>query len=92
MAVTLDIFELRAIVETSAELGAEKILDRLGVIKDTISQREAYTAFGPAWVKTYENLGIIKSVKTGANTSKRHYSRKELEVVKNLEKLGKIKK
>ena len=76
----------------SARMGAQIALSKLGLIKDEISQREAYRIFGESNVKSWKNEGLIKRVKIGENTSKSSYSLIELETIKNLKSNGKIKR
>lgn len=74
-----------------AELGAANILKRFGIIKDEISQRQAYERFGSAKIKSWVNLGLITRVKCGARNSKVTYSIIELELLDKLEKQKRIK-
>ncbi len=69
----------------SARMGAEIALSRLGLIKDEISQREAFRQFGETQVRTWVNRGLATRVKPGDNNSKSTYSRIELETLKHLE-------
>lgn len=75
----------------SAALGASIALNRLGLIKDEISQREAYRIYGESCVRTWLNRGLIHRVKIGEKNSKVTYSRIELETVKRLAALGKFR-
>lgn len=81
-------YQLRA---DAAEQGAMRALTRLGLIKDEISQREAYRLFGEAKVRSWKNLGLIKRVKVGERNAKVTYSRIELETILGLEKDRRIK-
>ena len=71
----------------SAALGASIALNRLGLIKDEISQREAYRIC----VRTWLNRGWVHRVKPGTGNSKVTYSRIELDTVKRLVELGKLR-
>ena len=72
----------------SAALGASIALNRLGLIKDEISQREAYRIYGESCVRT---CGWVHRVKPGTGNSKVTYSRIELDTVKRLVELGKLR-
>lgn len=85
-----DLFEFKNIVMDSANLGASIALSRLGLIKDEISQREAYRIYGESTIRTWLNRGLIHRVKIGEKNSKVTYSRIELETVKRLAALGKF--
>jgi hypothetical protein len=74
-----------------AELGARKAISRLGIIRDEISQREAYRLFGEGRVKVWKQRNMISRVKMGEKNSKATYSLIELEVLDNLEKKHKLK-
>lgn len=74
-----------------AELGACIALKRLGLIKDEISQREAYREYGESNVRTWLNCGWVKRIKPGAGNTKATYSRIELDTVKQLVNEGKLR-
>lgn len=74
-----------------AELGARKAISRLGLIKDEISQREAYRHFGEGRVKVWVQRKLCSRVKPGEGNSKATYSMIELEVLDKLEKANKLK-
>ena len=74
-----------------AELGARKAISRLGLIKDEISQREAYRQFGEGRVKVWVRRKRCTRVKPGEGNSKATYSLIELEVLDKLEKSHKLK-
>ena len=68
-----DLFEFKNIVMDSANLGASIALSRLGLIKDEISQREAYRIYGESTIRTWLNRGLIHRVKIGEKNSKVTY-------------------
>lgn len=74
-----------------AELGARKAISRLGLIKDEISQREAYRLFGEGRVKLWVHRKLCTKVKPGEGNSKVTYSLIELEVLDKLERMHKLK-
>ena len=88
----MTLFEEKQLRIESAKMGAQIALSKLGLIKDEISQREAYRIFGESNVKSWKNEGLINRVKIGENTSKSTYSLIELETIKNLKSNGKIKR
>jgi hypothetical protein len=75
-----------------AELGAQTVLNRLGITRDSISQREAYSIFGEARVKGWIKRKLIdcKSSGAGAN-SKKTYSLIELRLIDKLETARRIR-
>ncbi|KAF0195260.1 MAG: hypothetical protein FD166_2976 [Bacteroidetes bacterium] len=74
-----------------AELGARKAISRLGLIKDEISQREAYRQFGEGRVKVWVQRKLCNRVKIGERNSKTTYSLIELELLDKLEKMHRLK-
>lgn len=87
----MGLFEEKQIRMEMAELGAANILKRFGIIKDEISQREAYRRFGEATVRGWRNKGLISRSKCGERNSKVTYSIIELELLEKLEKQSQIK-
>lgn len=87
----MNILEEKNIRIESASLGAEIVLRKLGIVRDEISQREAYRLFGEAKVRSWMNQGLISRVKSGAVNSKTTYSLIELEVIQRLESSLKLK-
>ena len=86
-----DLHEQKTLIMESAALGASIALNRLGLIKDEISQREAYRIYGERCVRTWLNRGWVHRVKPGTGNSKVTYSRIELDTVKRLVELGKLR-
>ena len=86
-----DLHEQKTLIMESAALGASIALNRLGLIKDEISQREAYRIYGESCVRTWLNRGWVHRVKPGTGNSKVTYSRIELDTVKRLVELGKLR-
>lgn len=72
-------------------IGAEIALAKLGLIKDEISQVEAFRLFGQSNVRSWKNEGLITAIKHGENNSKVTYSRIEIETVKKLKAARKLK-
>ena len=58
-----DLFEQKNLIMESAALGASIALNRLGLIKDEISQREAFRVYGESLVRTWLNRGWITRIK-----------------------------
>lgn len=87
----MTLFEEKQLRIESAAIGAEIVLKRLGLIKDEISQREAYREFGQSRVQSWRNMGLIKRIKAGPGNSKSTYSRIELETIRNIENQRKLK-
>jgi len=76
----------------AATMGAEKALSRLGLIKDDMSQNEAFRIHGRALVESWRNTGYITRVKIGSGkNAKATYSRIELETIAKLWKTRKLK-
>ncbi|MBP1638948.1 MAG: hypothetical protein H6Q17_531 [Bacteroidetes bacterium] len=80
----MTLLEEKEIRIESAELGAEHVLKRLGIVRDTISQREAYAQFGEAMVRSWVNRQLITPTKVGERNSKVSYSYSELRLLKKL--------
>lgn len=91
MTATRELFEEKTLRMEMAELGAANILKRFGIIKDEISQRQAYERFGEAKIRSWRNRGLISRVKCGERNSKVTYSLIELELLDKLERQNQIK-
>jgi len=87
----MNLLEEKVIRIEAARMGAEIALSRLGLIKDEISQREAFRLFTEAKVSSWVNSGLVTRVKSGSNNSKATFSRIELETVKSLEDRRRLK-
>ncbi len=87
----LSMFDEKRLRIESATIGADVTLKKLGLIKDEISQREAYRVFGEAKVRSWRNQSLIKRTKVGGGNCKVTYSLIELETIKNLEDKRKIR-
>lgn len=73
-------------------IGAEIALAKLGLIKDEISQNEAYRLFGESNVRSWLNEGLVRKVKPGTGrNAKSYYSRIELETIHSLKLNRKLK-
>lgn len=87
----LSLHEEKQLRIESANMGAEIALKRLGLIKDEISQREAYRMFGEAQVRSWVNQGLVSRIKSGERNSKATYSRIELDTLNRLHKERRLK-
>jgi hypothetical protein len=75
-----------------AELGAQTVLNRLGIARDSISQREAYAMFGEARVNGWIKRSLIECKRTGSSiNSKKTYSLIELRLIDKLETSRRIR-
>lgn len=71
--------EYAEIMMQAAKAGAAEMLKALKPEADSMSQREAYAAFGIAFVKHNEEQGNLTIIRKGqARNSKKYYSRAEL--------------
>ena len=68
----------------SAMIGVELAFSIIGVIKDEISQREAFRLYGEAQVRKWVNQGSATQTKQKSN-GRILYSRIELKMLKSLE-------
>lgn len=88
----LTLLEEKRLRIDSATTGAEIALNRIGLLKDEISQNEAFRIYGRAVVESWLNTGYVTRVKGGSKSnSKIYYSRIELETVADLWKKRKLK-
>jgi hypothetical protein len=87
----LSLFEEKQMRMEAGELGASIALKKLGLIKDEISEREAFRIYGPAKVRSWNNEKLIRAIKIGSGNSKKTYSKIELDTVKRLEEERKLK-
>lgn len=79
--ITLELFELKNLLQDANELGAKTVLIEFGKIPPFVSQSEAYRLFGEGRVKRWVKEGLIKRKKDGNNTSTVRYDRLELEIL-----------
>ena len=79
------LLEEKNMIIQSAKLGVELALSKLKILKDEISQREAYRLWGQSKVKKWVEKGWIKGVKKGLLNSKVIFYRSELDLVKALD-------
>lgn len=87
----LSVIEERDLRLDAARMGAEMVLIRLGLLKDEISQNEAFRLYTRAKVESWLNLGYIQKVKGKAKNSPHTFSRMQLETIHTLTKQGKLK-
>lgn len=87
----MELFEEKNLRMEMAELGAANILKKFGIVKDEISQRQAYARFGEARIKSWKNRSLISRVKCGERNCKVTYSIIELELLDKLEKQNRIR-
>lgn len=91
MAITLDLYELKNLCMDMAELGAANFIKKMAPGKDQLSQRQAYSGFGEARVKSWVRIGIVVPVRAGSGrNSKRIYSKAELMAASESEKINSI--
>ena len=83
--------QFKSLVMDCAELGADIALKKLGLVKDQISQREAYRVFGEGNVAYWVRRCWIKRIKTGERNSKVSYPRIELQTVRRMVEDGILK-
>lgn len=89
MDVILDSATFRKFTLDMIEVGRMDMAVQLGLIKDKISQRQAYKIFGEARVDAWEKRELIKSSKEKGATSTRYYSLQQLTILDKSEKYGK---
>ena len=78
--------EQRRIVD-NAMLTAYAVVALLGRKEDDLSEREAFSLYGKAWIKDRTRRGMISFERNGAlETSAKVYSRFEIECLKRAEK------
>ncbi len=73
------------------QMAVKTALRQLGLVKDEISEREAFRRFGAATIRTWENKGWIKAMQPGGKGKKKTYSLTELETVERLVRQGILK-
>lgn len=86
----MDAYQFKTALANAAELGAATMAKELGVLRDEISQRDAYRKFGEANVKVWRQKGLIKRFKEGERNSKVTYSFIELKTVQQAEQLERM--
>lgn len=74
-----------------SELGAANYAKKIAPAKDSLSQREAYEAFGEARVKRWVSMNLVNTIRSGnTSRSKLIYSMAELLAVDASERLNQI--
>ena len=81
--------EFRQIIADAMQIVRMDTLSDLGLLKDKITQRQAYAKYGETRVDTWEKRGLITSVKQKGGSSNRYYSRVKLEIQEKSEKYEK---
>jgi hypothetical protein len=76
--------KLSTLLEKAGEVVAKRVLTELGLNKNQISQRQAYSRFGQGRVTRWRNEGKIKPNKSGG---KIYYSLNDLERLKGINEL-----
>ena len=89
MEIILDSVTFRKYTLDMIEVGRQDMAIQLGLVRDKISQRQAFIRFGESRVKTWETRGLISSTKEKGNTSTSYYSLQQLTILDKSEKYGK---
>lgn len=89
MDIILDSVTFRKFTLDMIEVGRQDMAIQLGLVRDKISQRQAYKRFGEARVNTWEERKLIQSTKEKGATSTRYYSLQQLTILDKSEKYGK---
>ena len=79
--MTLDSVTFRKYTLDMIEVGRQDMAIQLGLVKDKISQRQAYKRFGEARVKTWETRKLIQSTKEKGATYYRDWETDRKSVV-----------
>lgn len=87
----LSLLEEKQLRIEAATMGATIALSRLGLIKDEISQREAFRIAGEALVRTWLANKYLSRINGKGRNSKVTYSRIEVETLLSLYQKGKLK-
>lgn len=83
----IELYKFKNLVMSLSELGAANYAKIVFPVKDSISQREAYRAYGEARVKRWVRQNLITPVRSGESIkSKKLYSRAELMAIDTAEK------
>ena len=89
--MTNDLFAIKELMISCAELGAATVLKTLQPKSDDLTQNEAFDKFGSGWVKECKRRGLITGKRKGpAKNSPIYYSKAELMAVRNAEKLSRL--
>ena len=87
----MTLFEEKQMRIEAGELAVTLAFKRLGLIKDDISQREAFRLFGEAVIRSLVNEGLLTRVKIGSRNSKATYSKIEIETILSLKAKRKLR-
>jgi hypothetical protein len=89
--MTNDIFTIKELMISCAELGAAMALKTLQPKSDDLTKRQVFEKFGRAWLQDMERKGLIKGKRKGpAKNSPIYYSKAELMALKNAEKASRL--
>ena len=79
----LSVLQLKEIINTASRNAADQALAQAGLLKEEITQAEAFRIHGRARVESWCNQGLVKRIKTGEGKNcKVTYSRAELNTAK----------
>lgn len=77
----IELFELKNIIQDTAELTATAMLVKSGKLSSVLSKREAYREYGEGVVNRWIAEGLIQVRKDGNNSAKCRLNRVELESI-----------
>lgn len=68
MLITLETFQLRALLADAAEMGAMKALSQSGALKPYLSKAEAYKIYGRRNIDRWIKENLIEEITDGIST------------------------
>ena len=79
--ITLDAYQLKALLMETARVAAKEVLSENGLLKDEISQRRAWEIYGRGNIESLRNRGLITRTGGLGRNSKCTYKRSEIDAV-----------
>lgn len=87
--INLEPYELQMLLQEATKLGALAVMEKHGLIKDEISQSEAFRIYGRYVITRLVESGAIKRTGGRGGNSKCTYKRSEIDMALTAKKLCK---
>lgn len=77
----IDMIQYRQDISRAVEIGVERALGKLGLVKTMLSKQDAYRMYGRSNVERWIKERLIHPVKDGDKSAKWRIDRSEIEIV-----------
>ena len=69
MEVSMSLSQLQMLLRDAAEVGAQRVVEKLGLSNPVITRNKAYKIYGEALVSRWIREGLITPKRDGSNTA-----------------------